>query len=78
MPKEVLEEKTRQVSALSSQQVSYQTNYLVIGKNGYHKVRFGHENKKVKKALKLKKQGQDIRIIHEDEYLQLLEEKKKI
>lgn len=78
MPKEVLEEKTRQVSALSSQQVSCQTNYLVIGKNGYHKVRFGNENRKVKKALKLKKQGQDIHIVHENEYLQLLEEKKKM
>ncbi|MEG0365479.1 MAG: exonuclease domain-containing protein [Coprobacillus sp.] len=76
IPKEVLEEKTKQVSGLSSHQVSTQTNYLVIGKQGYHKVRFGKENKKVKKALQLIKQGQDLRIIHENEYLKLLDEKK--
>lgn len=76
MPKELLEEKTKEVSALYSHQVSHQTNYLVIGKLGYHQVRFGKENKKVKKALKLMKQGQDLKIIHENEYLKLLEQKK--
>jgi len=76
MPKELLEEKTKEVSALYSHQVSHQTNYLVIGKNGFYKVRFGNKNKKVKKALQLMKQGQDLRIIHENEYLQLLETKK--
>lgn len=76
MPKEVLEEKTKEVSALYSHQVSHQTNYLVIGEKGYHKVRFGKENKKVKKALQLMKQGQDLKIIHENEYLKLLDQKK--
>ncbi|MEG0453405.1 MAG: exonuclease domain-containing protein [Coprobacillus sp.] len=74
--KDILEEKTKEVSGLSSHQVSTQTNYLVIGKQGYHKVRFGKENKKVRKALQLIKQGQDLKIIHENEYLKLLEEKK--
>ncbi len=76
VPKEILEEKTKQVSALPMHQVSTQTNYLVIGEKGYHKVRFGKENKKVLKALKLMKQGQDLRIVHENEYLKLLETKK--
>ena len=76
MPKEILEEKTKQMSGLPSHQVSTQTNYLVIGKEGYHKVRFGKENKKVKKALQLMKQGQDLKIIHENEYLKLLETKR--
>ena len=44
---------------------------------GYHKVRFFKENKKVKKALHLMKQGQDLRIIHEKEYLKLLEGRKE-
>jgi DNA polymerase-3 subunit epsilon len=74
--KDILEEKTKQASALSSQQVSGQTNYLVIGKNGYYKVRFGHENKKVKKALELIKKGQDLKIIHENEYIKLLDKKR--
>lgn len=74
IPKEVLEEKTRQVNGMTLQQVSTQTNYLVIGKEGYHKVRFKNRNKKVKKALQLKKQGQDIKIIHENEYIKMLEE----
>lgn len=77
MPKEILEEKTKEVSALYSHQVSTQTNYLVIGEIGYHKVRFGHDNKKVQKALQLKKLGQDIQIVHENEYLKLLETKKQ-
>ncbi len=76
MPKEILEEKTKGVSALYSHQVSHQTNYLVVGKNGFYKVRFGNKNKKVQKALQLIKQGQDLKIIHENEYLQLLEAKK--
>lgn len=76
MPKEILEAKAKQVSALPSHQVSTQTNYLVIGEKGYHKVRFGKENKKVKKALQLMKQGQDIKIIHENEYIKLLDSKK--
>ena len=76
MPRELLEEKTKHVSALATQQVSTQTNYLVIGGKGYHKVRFGNENKKVKKAIQLMKQGQDLRIVHENEYLKLLESKK--
>ena len=45
-------------------------------RQGYHKVRFGNENKKVKKAIQLMKQGQDLRIVHENEYLKLLESKK--
>lgn len=76
MPKEILEEKTKQVSALPTHQVSTQTNYLVIGEKGYHKVRFGKENKKVKKALQLMKKGQDLKIIHENEYIKLLNSKK--
>jgi len=76
MPKELLDEKTKSVSAIQTNQVSTQTNYLVIGKKGYHKVRFGKENKKVRKAIKLMKQGQDLKIIHENEYLKLLDSKK--
>lgn len=53
MSKELLEEKAKQVSALPTHQVSTQTNYLVIGEKGYHQVRFGKENKKVKKSFKI-------------------------
>ncbi len=76
IPKETLEEETKKVSAVSTHQVSTQTNYLVVGKKGYHRVRFGKENKKVQKALKLMKQGQDLKIIHENEFIKLLNEKR--
>ena len=76
MPREVLEEKTKQVSALATQQVSTQTNYLVIGRKGYHKDRFGNEHNKVTKASQLMKQGHQLRLVHENEYLKLLESKK--
>lgn len=76
-PKEVIEERTRQVGAIVSHNVSMQTNYLVIGQIGYYKTRYSKENKKVKKVLSLKKQGQDIHIVHENEYIKLLEKSKQ-
>lgn len=76
IPKEILEEKTKQAAGLPANQVSTQTNYLVIGEKGYQKVRFGKENKKVQKALKLMKLGQDIQIVHENEFIKLLDAKK--
>ena len=76
MPKNILEEKTKDASAIMSHQVNMQTNYLVIGDRGYLKVRFGKKNKKVQKALQLKKQGQDIQIVREHEYLRMLKKKR--
>lgn len=75
IPREILEEKTRQVSALPCSQVTTQTNLLVVGKYGFHEVRYGKKNKKVMKAISLIKQGQDLRIIHENEYVRLLEKR---
>ncbi|MDE6953811.1 MAG: 3'-5' exoribonuclease [Erysipelotrichales bacterium] len=77
MPRNVLQQQTKQVSALYSHQVTSQTNYLVIGKKGFYKTRYGNDNKKVKKALALKRKGQDIHIIHENEYLELLDKKRE-
>ena len=76
MPKSVLEQQTKNVSALYSHSVNSQTDYLVVGKHGYNKERYGHENKKVNKALELIKKGQDLKIIHENEYMELLDMKK--
>lgn len=75
IPREILEEKTRQVSALPCHQVTTQTSLLVVGKHGFHEVRYGRKNKKVLKAISLIKQGQDLKIIHENEYVRLLEKK---
>lgn len=75
LPKDIIVEKTKEVSALPTNQVSTQTNLLVIGKEGYYKVRFGRKNKKVIKALELIKNGQDLKIIHENEYIKLLNER---
>lgn len=76
IPKEILEEKTKDVSALYSHVVNSQTNYLVVGKHDYNKVRYGKENKKIQKALELIRKGQDLKIVHENEYLELLDKKK--
>lgn len=76
MPKSFLEEKTKEVSALSSHQVNQQTDYLVIGDKGYLKARFGKNNKKVLRALQLKKQGQDIHIVKENEFIKMLGKKR--
>lgn len=75
VPKDIIIEKTKQVSALPTNQVSTQTSLLVVGKEGYYKVRFGRKNKKVLKALDLIKNGQDLKIIHENEYIKLLNER---
>lgn len=75
-PKEILEEQTKAVHAFASQNVNTHTSYLVIGRIGYYRVRFGHDNKKIEKALELIKQGQDLKIIHEKEYLKLLQKER--
>jgi DNA polymerase-3 subunit epsilon len=74
--RDVLIQKTKEVSALSAHSVSSTTNYLVIGSVGYQKVRYGKKNKKVLKALELINQGQDLKILHEDEYINMLNKKK--
>ena len=76
VPKEILEEKTKDESALYTHVVNSQTNILVVGKHDYNKVRYGKENKKIVKALELIRKGQDLKIVHENEYLELLNKKK--
>lgn len=70
--KEELQQQLKRVHAYYNREVNSHTSYLVIGTINYKKVRFGHSNKKVMKALALKKEGQDIRIIHEQKYLSML------
>lgn len=70
--KEDLHRQLDQVKAYYNREVNSHTSYLVIGSLGYRKVRYGKENRKVLKAIALQKEGQDLQIIHEKEYLQLL------
>lgn len=54
--------------------VNYQTNYLILGNNDYCKnIKDGKSNKQ-KKAEKLKKQGQDIEIISENVFYDMIED----
>lgn len=70
--KEELHAQLKHVKAYYNREVNTHTSYLVIGSLGYKKVRYGKENRKVLKALSLQKEGQDLKIIHENEYLKLL------
>lgn len=54
--------------------VTSQTNYLILGNNDYCKnIKDGKSNKQ-KKAEKLKKQGQDIEIISENVFYDMIED----
>lgn len=70
--KEAIDAKIRDAHAFMSRNVNSHTDYLVIGKIDYRNVRYNHDNRKVKKALELKKDGQDLHIIHEDEFLHMI------
>ncbi|WP_019134619.1 3'-5' exonuclease [Kallipyga massiliensis] len=54
--------------------VNKQTNYLILGDNDYHAILKGKKSNKHKKAEKLKLDGQDIEIIDEKTFYDLLDE----
>lgn len=49
-----------------------QTNYLILGDNDYNAILKGEKSSKRKKAEKLKLEGQDIEIIDERTFYDLL------
>lgn len=53
--------------------VNKQTNYLILGDNDYNAILKGEKSSKHKKAEKLKLEGQDIEIIDERTFYDLLE-----
>ncbi|MDK7093825.1 exonuclease domain-containing protein [Gardnerella swidsinskii] len=53
--------------------VTKQTNYLILGDNDYNAILKGEKSSKHKKAEKLKLEGQDIEIIDERTFYDLLE-----
>lgn len=73
--KEQLSMHLKKVHGYYNRDVNTHTDYLVIGHFGYYKTRYGKSNKKVKKALTLKRMGQDIKIISEKEYMRMLNRK---
>lgn len=70
--KEELHKQLKRVHAYYNREVNSHTDYLVVGAIDYKKARYGRSNRKVLKALALKREGQDIKIIHEKEYLNML------
>jgi len=53
--------------------VNKQTNYLILGDNDYNAILKGEKSSKHKKAEKLKLEGQDIEVIDERTFYDLLE-----
>lgn len=53
--------------------VNKQTNYLILGDNDYNAILKGEKSSKHKKAEKLKLEGQDIEILDERTFYDLLE-----
>ena len=70
--KQEIESFVEQDGMIPSFHVTTQTKYLVIGKKDYQQTRYQKGNKKIKKAITLSRQGQDIRILHEDQYIDMV------
>ena len=70
--KQEIEAFVEQDGMTPSFHVTTQTRYLVIGKKDYKQTRYQKGNKKIKKAMTLSRQGQDIRILHEDQYIDMV------
>lgn len=71
-PKSEMTLLAKKIHAYVSHDVNTHTNFLVIGRIGYTNVRYGGANKKVNKAKQLIEYGQDLRIISETDYLNLI------
>lgn len=56
---------------LGTDSLTKDTNYLVVGKEAYRKIEHGEMSGKVKKALKHKDNGLEIKIISEEEFVQI-------
>lgn len=54
--------------------VTKETNYLILGNNDYNAILKGEKSSKHKKAEKLKLEGQDIEIIDEFTFYDILNE----
>ncbi len=66
---EDLIEKIVNLGGLLQQNVSGQTDYLIVGDNGNEAWAFACYGRKVEKAIQLKKSGKQIDIIHECDFL---------
>ena len=52
--------------------VTTKTNYLVVGNDDYHRFKLGNKSNKMLKAEQLISKGQDLEIITEDDFFELL------
>ena len=58
--------------AIPNASVTSTTNYLVVGNDDYHKFKTGNKSNKMIKAEQLIAKGQDLEMITEDDFLDLL------
>lgn len=65
-------QKVVNVGGLIGNTVATDTNYLVVGEQDYRRLRGKNMSNKMKQAIKLIKEGQEIEIITEDDFLRLL------
>lgn len=64
--------KAAECGAIPNGSVTTKTNYLVVGKDDYGKFKLGNKSNKMIRAEELIKRGQDLEIITEDDFLDLL------
>lgn len=58
--------------AIPNASVTSKTNYLVVGNDDYHKFKLGNKSNKMIKAEQLISKGQDLEMITEDDFLELI------
>lgn len=72
----ITREKAMQLAAknggVPNASVTAKTNYLVVGNDDYHRFKSGNKSNKMLKAEQLILKGQDLEIITEDDFLELL------
>ena len=67
-----VEEIIKKIGGITASGVTSRTKYLVTGKQDLYKVGDGLKSSKVKKAEQLAKSGQDIQLINEEEFIEML------
>ena len=58
--------------AIPNASVTAKTNYLVVGNDDYNKFKLGNKSNKMIKAEHLIAKGQDLEMITEDDFLELI------
>lgn len=73
IPREEAMKIAAEHGAIPNASVTSKTNYLVVGNDDYHKFKLGNKSNKMLKAEQLILKGQDLELITEDDFFELIQ-----